>query len=235
MSNTITIDGQQIPFEPGQTIMQAARAAGVYIEHLCYNPQYPAHGSCKVCSVKVDGRMGTSCTIPARDGQHIESRSAEVLGMREALTEMLFAEGNHYCPFCIKSGSCDLQAVAYKLGMSHSGFDHRYPVRQVDASHPDLIIDHDRCIFCGLCVSASRQHDGKDVFAMAGRGQATHIAVNSPSGKLVDSDISIDDAAAHICPVGAIMPKRGAYATPIGERYFDHHSIDDIDNSSGKM
>ena len=124
---------------------------------------------------------------------------------------------------------------AYYLGMSHSGFNHRYPVRQIDASHPDLILDHDRCIFCGLCVRASREADGKNVFAMAGRGKATQLVVNTDSGKLGDSDITLDDAAAHVCPVGAIMPKHGAYSVPIGERYFDGHPIDEVDNASGKL
>jgi [NiFe] hydrogenase diaphorase moiety small subunit len=232
---SITIDDREIAFTPGQTIMEAARAAGLYIEHLCYNPQYQPHGSCKLCSVKVNGQMATACTMPAEAGQRVECASAEMVARRETLTEMLFAEGNHYCPFCTKSGSCDLQALAYHLGMSHSGFNHRYPVRQIDASHPELILDHDRCIFCGLCVRASRDRDGKNVFAMAGRGRSTHIVVNTDSGKLGDSDITLEDAAAHVCPVGAIMPKHGAYSVPIGQRYFDEHPIDEVDNASGKL
>ncbi len=233
--DTITIDNREIAFTPGQTIMEAARAAGLYIEHLCYNPQYQPHGSCKLCTVKVNGHMATSCTMPAQAGQIVECASAEMKSRRETLMEMLFAEGNHYCPFCVKSGSCDLQALAYYLGMSHSGFNHRYPVRQIDASHPDLILDHDRCIFCGLCVRASRDQDGKNVFAMAGRGKTTQLVVNTDSGKLGDSDITLDDAAAHVCPVGAIMPKHGAYSVPIGERYFDGHPVDEVDNASGKL
>ena len=86
-----------------------------------------------------------------------------------------------------------------------------------------------------LCVRASRDRDGKNVFAMAGRGKATRLVVNTDSGLLGDSDISQDDAAAHVCPVGAIMPKRGAYTTPIGQRYFDDHAIDEVDNASGKL
>ena len=61
------------------------------------------------------------------------------------------------------------------------------------------------------------------------------MVVNSDSGLLGDTDIGIEDAAAHVCPVGAIMPKRGAYSTPIGQRYFDDHPIDEVDNASGKL
>ena len=232
---TITIDDREIPFEPGQTIIEAARATGMYIEHLCYNPEYKPHGSCKLCTVKVDGQMQTACTMPAISGQVVESDTPEMQARRQALTEMIFAEGNHYCPFCTKSGNCDLQALAYHLKMHKNSFNHRYPVREIDASHPDLILDHDRCIFCGLCVRASRDRDDKNVFAMAGRGKATRVVVNTDSGLLGDSDISLQDTAAHVCPVGAIMPKRGAYSTPIGERYFDEHPIDEVDNASGKL
>jgi [NiFe] hydrogenase diaphorase moiety small subunit len=235
VTETILIDGLKIPFEPGQTVLEAARAAGVYIEHLCYNPEYEPHGSCKMCTIKVDGVVQTACTMPAIEGQQIECASPEMKARREALIEMIFAEGNHYCPFCTKSGNCDLQALAYHLGMQRNSFNHRYPVREIDASHPDLILDHDRCIFCGLCVRASRDRDQKDVFTMAGRGKTTRLVVNSDSGLLGDSDIALEDAAAHVCPVGAIMPRRGAYATPIGERYFDDHTIDEVDNASGKL
>jgi len=235
VTDSIIIDDREVPIAAGQTIMEAARAAGIYIEHLCYNPQYAPHGSCKLCTVKVDGVMQTACTMPALPGQVVECSSPELEQRRETLVEMIFAEGNHYCPFCIKSGNCDLQALAYHLGMHENNFNHRYPVRTIDASHSDLILDHDRCIFCGLCISASRDTDQKNVFAMAGRGKATRVVVNSDSGKLGDSDITLDDAAAHICPVGAIMPRAGAYATPIGERYFDDHDIDEIDNASGKL
>ena len=59
------IDGREIPFEPGQTIMEAATAAGIYIPHLCYHPEFRPHGSCKLCTVKVNGKMATACSMPA--------------------------------------------------------------------------------------------------------------------------------------------------------------------------
>ncbi len=141
MTDTITIDGREIPFEPGQTVIEAARAADIYIEHLCYNPDYQPHGSCKLCTIKVGGLVQTACTMPAIKGQLIECDSPEMKARREALVEMIFAEGNHYCPFCTKSGNCDLQALAYHLGMRRNSFNHRYPVRECSSTlelYPDL-------------------------------------------------------------------------------------------------
>jgi [NiFe] hydrogenase diaphorase moiety small subunit len=95
----------------------------------------------------------------------------------------------------------------------------------VDASHPDVLLDMNRCVMCELCVRASRDVDGKNVFALAGRGMASHIVVNSPTGQLGDSTLEATDRAASICPVGAILPKRVGFAIPIGQRQYDLHPI----------
>jgi [NiFe] hydrogenase diaphorase moiety small subunit len=130
-------------------------------------------------------------------------------------------EGNHVCPACEKSGACQLQAVAYYVGMLAPHYTHFYPRRPVDASHPEAVIDFNRCILCELCVRASRDVDGKNVFAIGGHGIGTRLLVNSASGRLVDTDMALSDRAAGICPVGVILPKRRGFAVPIGERRFD--------------
>jgi [NiFe] hydrogenase diaphorase moiety small subunit len=105
--------------------------------------------------------------------------------------------------------------------MTGPHFEELYPSRPVDASHADVLLDLNRCILCGLCVRASATVDGKNVFAIDGHGIATRLIVNSPSGLLGDSALQVDDCAAHICPVGALLPKRRGFATPIGQRRFD--------------
>ncbi len=111
------LDGEDLPFHPGDTVLQAATRAGRYIPHLCWHPDFPAHGSCRVCSVKVNGRPGAACTIHAASGLEVESHTAELNAHRKMLLQMLFVEGNHFCPSCEKSGNCLLQATAYAMGM----------------------------------------------------------------------------------------------------------------------
>ena len=224
----LTIDGVEVPFEPGQTIMEAAAGAGVYIPHLCFHPDFKPHGSCKLCTVKANGRYATACTTPATDGMTVENITDAIQSDRRRLTQMLFVEGNHYCPFCEKSGNCQLQAVAYFVGMQETYFRHFYPRRELDASHPDILLDRDRCIQCELCVRASREVDGKNVFGLGGRGMRTRLVVNSESGLLKDTDITKDDRAVHACPTGAILPKHVAYRVPIGERLYDRRSIAEV-------
>jgi [NiFe] hydrogenase diaphorase moiety small subunit len=219
------LDGQVVPFEPGETLISACARQGHYIPHLCWHPELPAHGSCRVCTVKVNGRAAAACTTQAAPGLQVESNSEQLNADRKTLLQMLFVEGNHFCPSCEKSGQCTLQATAYQMGMEGPRFEEFYPARPVDASHPDLLLDLNRCILCGLCVRASHTLDGKDVFAISGHGLQAHLIVNSESGQLAGSLLQASDRAAQVCPVGAILPKRRGFAVPIGQRRFDIQPI----------
>ncbi len=225
---TFLLDGKEIPFREGDTVFDAAMAAGVYIPHLCHNPDFEPHSSCRLCTVIVNGRPFASCTQPAVAGQDVKSDTPELQEMRRQLTQMLLVEGNHYCPACEKSGACRLQATAYALGLQENTYPQFFPHRDVDASHADIILDRDRCILCGLCVRISRSVDRKNVFYMTGRGLGTAIIVDSPSGLLVDSKVSADDEAVKHCPVGALMMKGEAYRVPIGERPYDAAPISEV-------
>jgi [NiFe] hydrogenase diaphorase moiety small subunit len=228
MTKTFTLDGKVIPFEEGETIMEAAAAAGVYIPHLCHHPEFKPHGSCKLCTVNIGGRLGAACTNRAAEGMAVESETEALNADRRALTQMLFVEGNHVCPSCEKSGNCQLQAVAYHLGMLTPHFTHFYPARDVDASHPDVLLERNRCILCELCVRASRDVDGKNVFGIGGRGIRARLIVNSASGRLADTSLSVTDRAAEVCPTGAIIRKRHGFTVPIGKRLYDHHDIAEV-------
>ena len=219
------LDGDDVAFVPGQTVLQAALAAGRYIPHLCYHPEFKPHGSCKVCTVKVNGRTAASCTLPAQAGLHVESATEEMNALRNTLVQMLFAEGNHFCPSCEKSGNCTLQALGADLGVMTAGFRHFYPDRPVDASHPDYLLDFNRCILCELCVRASCEVDEKCVFALSGRGITKHLVVNAESGRLADTGFALGDKAANVCPVGVIIRKRVGFSVPMGQRRYDVRPI----------
>jgi len=220
-----TLDGEDLPFEPGDSILQAATRAGRYIPHLCWHPEFKAHGSCRICVVKVNGHAGAACTHQAAVGLDVQSNTEELNAQRKTLLQMLFVEGNHFCPSCEKSGNCLLQATAYEMGMEEPHFEQFYPQRPVDASHPDILLDYNRCILCSLCVRASRDVDGKNVFAIGGYGIDSHLLVNSESGCLADTDMALSDRAASVCPVGVILPKRRGFAIPIGHRLYDAKSV----------
>ncbi len=226
MSDTITftIDGREVQSAPGQTIMEAADAAGIYIPRLCALEELSPHGSCRVCTVMVNGRPQAACTQPIAEGMVVENDTEAILALRRDLIDMLFVEGNHFCMFCEKSGNCELQALAYRFGITAPKFPYRFPQRDVDATHPDIFIDRNRCILCGRCVRASRDIDGKNVFEFVGRGIEKRVAVNAEAN-LADTDAAATDEAVAVCPTGALLKKRVGYAVPIGQRKYDHKPI----------
>ena len=226
MSETIpiTVDGVAVEAEPGQTILGAAEAAGIYIPRLCAHPELHPFGACRVCTVLVNGRPQAACTTPVTKGMMVENDTPELREHRKGLIEMLFVEGNHFCMFCEKSGNCELQALAYRFGITAPRYPYLWPKREVDATHPDVMIDRDRCILCARCVRASRDLDGKNAFQFTGRGARKKISVNAEAG-LGGTDAAACDRAADVCPVGSILEKRVGYAKPIGERRYDREPI----------
>ncbi len=221
---TIIIDGVEVAARPGQTLLEAAEEAGIWIPRLCHMKGLTPHGSCRVCTCLVNGRAQAACTLPVTDGMVVENETAKVREVRKAIIEMLFVEGNHYCMFCEKSGNCELQALAYRFGITAPRYPYQFPDRGVDASHPEILVDHNRCILCGRCVRASKELDGKNVFQFVGRGPEKRVAVNSEVG-LGGTDASGADRAVEACPVGAILKKGIGYAVPVGRRLYDHEPI----------
>ncbi|MBN1845232.1 MAG: (2Fe-2S)-binding protein [Sedimentisphaerales bacterium] len=226
MSQTIDfiIDGVEVSARPGQTILQAADEAGIYIPRLCAHKDLVPHGSCRICTVLVNGRPQSACTQPVAPGIVVQNDIEKLNNVRRNILDMLFVEGNHYCMFCEKSGNCELQALAYRFGIMAPKFPYQFPARDVDASHPDIYIDRNRCILCARCIRASRDLDGKHVFEFVGRGPEKRVAVNAEA-RLADTDVDVTDKALSICPVGALMRKRQGYADPIGRRRYDHQPI----------
>ena len=223
---TIMIDGVPVTAKSGQTIMDAADDAGIYIPRLCDHEGLRHQGGCRVCTVKVGGRSVAACTQPAAPDLVVENESAHINAMRRYLVEMLFHEGNHLCPICEASGNCELQAMAYRLGMTApTRFPYLEPCRALDATHPDIALDTNRCISCGRCIRASQDIDGKGVFGYVGRGIHRRVAVNGTDFAHTTAEVTDHAISAEVCPVGCIIRNGEGFSVPIGEREFDQGPI----------
>lgn len=222
----IIFDGQEISAESNDTIMVAADRAGIYITRLCDVEGLVPQGSCRVCTVKMNGRSVAACTQPVEDNAVIEYNTEEVTSYHKDLIEMLFHEGNHLCPICEASGRCELQAVAYRLGIFEpSKYPYLEPVRPVDASHPDIVIDNNRCILCARCIRASRDVDKKHIFEYVGRGVHKKIGINADFLAETEADINDLAFAIETCPVGCLIRKGEGFFAPIGKRKYDSAPI----------
>ena len=218
-----TIDGKECLARPGQSIVEAAKANGVYIPVLCNYEGLDPVGSCRICTIRAGGRYMAACTQPVVEGLAVENTAPDLEDMRRALIEMLFVEGNHMCPTCEKSGHCELQALAYRYRIMVPRFPYLFPVRELDASAPKFMLERNRCIQCLRCVRAVRGKDGRKVFAAVGRTR--HVTIEAD--RKLAARLSDEEArkAMDICPVGAILKKEVGFAVPIGKRRFDTKPI----------
>lgn len=216
------IDGKEITASAGQTIIDAAAENGIYIPNLCHiKGEHPA-GSCRICTVKVNGRNMASCTTPVTRGMEVENNTPELKDLRLALIELLFVEGNHFCPSCEKGGDCELQALGYKYHMMVPRFPYAFPPKQIDATSPKLFLERNRCIMCKRCIRTIKV-EGKNVFAFRKRGAALEINIDHDlSAKMNDAEAK---AAMDVCPVGAILKKEIGFERAIGTRKYDKEAI----------
>jgi len=219
------IDGVECKSYKGQYIVDAAKENGIYIPTLCNIQGMKPRGACRVCSVRVNGKIMTSCTTPVTPGMIVENKDEDIQDLRKAIVELMFAEGNHFCPSCEKSGDCELQALAYRLKIMVPRFPFQFQERPIDASHPKLIKDHNRCILCKRCIRAIKDEKGRSIFTYAKRGTNLEIIMDTKLSKNM-SDKLVQDAA-DICPVGALIVKEKGFRTPIGKRKYDKKPIGD--------
>jgi [NiFe] hydrogenase diaphorase moiety small subunit len=226
------IDGKTCYARPGQSIIDAAKANGIYIPSLCHVEGIKPAGSCRICNVKVNGRNMTACTTPVGSDMVVENNTPELHELRKAIIEVLFVSGNHFCPACEKSGNCELQALAYRYRMMVPRFPYEFPVKGVEARGNHLFHDRNRCVLCKRCIRTIIK-DGKHVFAYHGRGgEHLHVMMDIDLAAQLSEEEACE--AMEICPVGAILKKERGFRVPIGERKFDHHPIgSEIEKSYG--
>ena len=100
MSNKVkfVIDGKECQSDESKYLVEAAKDNGVYIPTLCNYEGLKPKGSCRICTVKINGRLATACTSPVHEGMKIENDTAELNEVRKEIIELLFVSGNHFCP-----------------------------------------------------------------------------------------------------------------------------------------
>lgn len=222
---SFTIDGKKYQAPEGQSLIKAAEANGISIPSLCYYEHIdPPLGTCRVCMVKSDGRNFAACTLKVQEGMSVEFNTPELNDARKAMVEMLFAEGNHFCPACEKSGDCNLQGLGYRLGVTISRFPHLFLDRVIDYRPKRIVVDHNRCILCRRCVEEVKAEGQYPVFSFLNRGSGTVVQIDyEQEAKLSDNEAM---HAMHLCPVGAILVRGKSRPRPRGERKYDLHDAE---------
>ncbi len=206
---SITINGKVCEFKPGATVLQIAGENGIKIPTLCYHRKTGPAGRCRVCLVDVQGQKGLepSCTFMPRDGAVIETNTPRVLEARRMVVNLILSNGEHNCLACEKSGQCELQDVAYELGIEKPAFVVDGPEAEVDKSSEMIVIDRRKCILCGRCVDACNKVVVNEVLGMGERGHEARVICDTDR-PMADSTCVQCGECSQICPVGAIIDKK---------------------------
>jgi bidirectional [NiFe] hydrogenase diaphorase subunit len=198
--------------EEGQKILWAALDAGIYIPHLCaIRDQGHPFGACRLCLVEIAGEEGpvTACSEPVTEGIRVYTQSARIERLRRTGFELLMSHHDLDCTHCAKNRTCELQRLAKYLTVSLRAkrlkrLETRWPV---DASHPLIVLNPNRCVLCGKCVWVCNEVEKAGAIDFVLRGLKTFVAPFNQE-PLSQSTCTSCMRCVEVCPTGA-MTKKG--------------------------
>lgn len=209
---TLTIDGKEVKTARGNTLLMAARQAGVDIPTLCYHPKLSISGACRACVVEVEGRpaLVASCAAPAEQKMVVHSQSERVIRARRLVVQMLLASGEHNCLTCQANGDCELQKMSYDLGIEKLDFSVESPNYPKDDTNVMIERDLNKCILCGRCVRACNEVQVNEVLDFGYRGGRAKI-ITAGDKNYADSDCVFCGECVSVCPTGALIEKQAKF------------------------
>ena len=214
----LTINGRAVQARAGQTVYEAAAAAGIRIPVLCHHPRLKPHGACRICLVEIEKQRGLhpSCTYPVTEGMVVRTDTPAVVASRKASLHLIFSERTHYCMFCPASGSgetsdCELQKLGYEHGLDCWSYAPNYKKQwPVDATRRFFVMDHGRCILCRRCIRACDEIAANHTLGLTHRGAQAMICADDeiPFG---ESTCVSCGTCLQVCPTGALHDRQSVY------------------------
>jgi NADH-quinone oxidoreductase subunit G len=201
-----TLDGREINFTQGETIIEAAKREGIEIPHFCWHPSLSVAGNCRICLVEVEKapKGMIACATQATEGMVVYTNSPKAVHMRNAVMEFLLINHPLDCPICDEAGECKLQDYAYKYSIGKSRFDEtKNPKDKRIELGPHVMFDQERCISCSRCIRYCEEVVGDPQLTFVSRGE--HVTIETFPGKKLDNPYSMN--VIELCPVGALTSR----------------------------
>jgi NADH-quinone oxidoreductase subunit G len=203
---TFVLDGKELEFTPGQTIIEAAKKAGIEIPHFCWHPSLSVAGNCRICLVEVEKapKGMIACATQITEGMVVHTDSPKAVHMRNAVMEFLLINHPLDCPICDEAGECKLQDYAYKYSIGKSRFDEtkNHKDKRIELG-PNVMFDQERCISCSRCIRFCEEIAGDPQLTFVSRGE--HVTIETFPGKQLDNPYAMN--VIELCPVGALTSR----------------------------
>jgi predicted molibdopterin-dependent oxidoreductase YjgC len=204
----IFINDRQCTAQEGQSVLEAARANGIYIPSLCYHRKTGPAGKCRACVVEIEGMQGlqTSCTVKAKEGMKITANSERVLAAQRLVVDLMLSSGRHDCLSCEQNGACELQDAAYYLGIERPTMriDEEF---EIDDSAEFIYRDRSKCIQCGRCIAGCNAAVVNEVLDFGWRGRDMKVVCDDDLPMGTSSCVQCGECV-QLCPTGAIADKK---------------------------
>lgn len=200
----MTIDGRTVEFTDEPNVLAVIRKAGIDIPTLCYHSELSVYGACRLCTVENErGKTFASCSEPPRDGMIIYTNTPRLMKYRKLILELLLAAHCRDCTTCIKSGECQLQALAHRMGVETIRFENTKEQHPLDFSSPSIVRDPNKCILCGDCVRMCDNVQSVNAIDFAYRGTRA-LVTPAFNKKIAETDCVNCGQCRVVCPTGAI-------------------------------
>jgi iron-only hydrogenase group A len=204
----LTIDGVAVEVASNSTVLEAARNAQIHIPTLCSYEGISSIGACRLCTVEVEGmrNLPTSCTLPVNEGMKVHTNTPKIRQSRKAIVQLILSEHPPDCQTCNKNQRCELQRLAYELGVREIPFKRTVLNKAIHSESPYVTRDLNYCIICGRCVRVCSEIQSVDAIDYAFRGYESEV------NAAYDDDLSTTKCVSCgqcvlACPVNALAEK----------------------------
>ena len=200
----MTIDGRTVEFTDEPNVLAVIRKADIDIPTLCYHSELSVYGACRLCTVENErGKTFASCSEPPRDGMIVYTNTPRLMKYRKLILELLLAAHCRDCTTCIKSGECQLQSLAHRMGVETIRFENTKEQHPLDFSSPSIVRDPNKCILCGDCVRMCDNVQSVNAIDFAYRGTRA-LVTPAFNKKIAETDCVNCGQCRVVCPTGAI-------------------------------